>query len=1070
MSFVHLHVHSEYSLLHSLCRINETVAKAKSFGMSAVAISDFFNMYGVFRFYLQAKEQGIKPIIGVQLELVENINDDSLESGKILLIAKNRNGYINLCKLVTASYLKGFKQIPRIDLDLLRTHADDLFLLTGSMEGYIPKLMSKQNSSKAKYLLEQFQKWFSNSLYLEIQRYQDNAMQDELNQQLIECSKELGIPMVATNSVFYLQPDDAYAQEILLCIQTGRAIFEKNRPLSMIDCPEYYFKTAEEMIELFRDYPEAIENTQKIADQCDVDIEHGSLILPRYDTNSSISAGKQLAQIVSDKKKRVKNFEQKEIDARIDYELSLIEEKGYSDYFLITQDFVNWAKSVDIVVGPGRGSGAGSLIAFILGITDVNPLEYALPFERFLNPDRPSPPDFDIDFADTRRDEVLRYVTERFGRDRVAQIITFGKMEARVAIRDVARALGMSYAQGDRIAKMIPSPKQGFNVTIDIAMKESETFKSAYAEEEQVKQVVDIVRKVEKLPRHASVHAAGVIIGDRELTNYLPLQTDERAGRIITQYDMYCIDLNVVSENKAIGLLKFDFLGLRNLSILEQAIAYVKERRGIVINIYDVPLNDQKTYDLVQQGNTIGVFQLESSGMRRLAIDIVPTKISDITAVVALYRPGPMDLIPLYLEGKKNPSKVKYAHPSLEPILGETYGVLVYQEQVMQIANKIAGYSMGEADNLRRAMGKKKKEVMQKEKKRFIRGCVEYGLTEKTAEDIFGFIEKFAAYGFNKPHSVCYAMIAYWTAYMKANYSVEFMTALLVSSLHGAGGPIQEQKIAQAVEEARKMEIDILPPDINLSQESFSIEGNNIRFGLSAVKNVGSAAIESIMKQRSERLFTGFTDFLYRVELRKVNKKTVENLIKAGAFDAFSTRKTLLHVYPHLIKEVTLKKDNQTAGQFGLFFDDQTDVGKSDSFETIEMEKFDEESNMEKEALGFYIKKNPLAAFRDIIEKKTTKKVADISEKDNKKTIIIGGMLNGMRHVKTKKDNADMSFGQLQDETGSIEVAFFPKVFQKYRSLIQSNKILLLKTKVQIRNGQTSLQVDSAVDLIPYVE
>lgn len=1071
MDFVHLHLHSEYSLLSSTCRIPKTMEKAKELGMTAVACTDNGAMYDIFKFFIAAKDAGIKPIIGVDFYKAANSRHDrpegtNADQDRVVLIAKNLKGYKNLLKLVTSAYIEGMHYKPRIDFEIMKELSEDLILLTGSLNGEIPQLILKNQQTKAREILKKYIEIYKDNVYLELQRHVNLDDQEVVNRELLKMSKEFGVPIVATNDVHYLNPEDAYAQEVLLCIQTGRAIFERNRPLSMIDHPDYYFKSAEEMKELFADLPEAIENTVKIANQIDLELEYGKMLLPHYDIPEDKTSAQYLRDMVyAMKPERMKGWPDEEVDKRIDYELSVISDKGYDNYFLITQDFVNWAKDNGIAVGPGRGSAAGALISYILRITEINPLEYKLPFERFLNPGRPSPPDIDIDFADVRRDEVLNYVTKKYGADKVAQMITFGSMEPKMAVRDVARALGMSYAQGDRIAKMIPPGKQGAHTTIDEALEESPPLKQAYVNEEEVKQVIEITRKVEKLPRHSSVHASGVIIAKDPLTEYVAIQRDDKGGRTITQFDMYCLDLNAVSENKAVGLLKFDFLGLRNLTIIENTLGYIKEKYGTIIKISDVPLDDKKAYALMGRGETIGVFQLESPGMRRLAKDLQPELMSDVTAMVALYRPGPMDLIPTFIKGKKNPKTIKYLHPDLKSIMGETYGVLVYQEQVMEIANKLAGYDMGRADNLRRAMGKKKKSVMEKEKVLFIEGCVANGYLKKMADEIFEFILKFAAYGFNKPHSACYALIAYWTAYLKANYPVEFMTALLNAEQHGAAGPIKEQKMAQAIEECKKMGIKVLPPDINTSQRDFAYEGENIRFGLSGIKNVGGAAIDSILAAREEKPFVGFSDLLTRVELRKVNKKTIESLIKAGAFDQFSNKRTLLENYPHLVKDISAHKDQSEKGQFGLFFDQEVEAVKNDTFEQLEEYPETELIIMEKEVLGFLVTKNPLNRFRDIIDQKVTKKVGEISEADNKKQHILAGIIHAVKVVKTKKDNSEMAFIHIADESGSAEVTVFPKAYKKLKRFLLPNKVILLKGTIQNRNEGLSVLMDNAIDL-----
>ncbi len=1071
MSFVHLHCHSEFSLLDGMARMEETLARAKEMGMPALAITDHGGLYGAFKFFIKAKNYGIKPIIGVETYKAKNSRFDKQpgvdkDQNHLILLAKNLQGYKNLLEIVTKSYLEGFYYKPRIDFDLLKKHHQGLIVLSGGcLSSELAELIMSNQTTKAEEILKKYLEIFDKDFYLEIQRHPQLKELDQINPEMIKLSRKFGVPIVATNDVHYLEPDDAYAQEIMLCIQTQRTIIEKNRPLSMLSVPDYYLKSPAEMRGAYIDLPEAVENTLKIADQCNLEIPYGKFILPSFKTTENISSAQYLKKLVYERKNRLKDSDDKSVLERIDYELDIISKKAYSTYFLIVQDFVNWAKEHEIAVGPGRGSVAGSLVAYVLGITDINPIEYTLPFERFMNPDRPTPPDIDIDFADTRRDEVIDYVRNKYGNDRVAQIITFGTMEARLAVRDVTRALGLSYAQGDRVAKMIPPGKQGFSMTIAQALEESAALKFAYQTEQDTKKVLDIARKLEGIPRHASTHAAGVVISDKKLTEYVPLQKDSKEGKIITQYDMYSLDLNAVSNNQAIGLLKMDFLGLRNLTILEEALNYVDKFSGKKIDIHDVPLDDKKTYDLISRGETIGVFQIESSGMRRLAKDLRPSKISDIIAMVALFRPGPMELIPSFLAGKKNPNKVRYLHKDLKPILQETYGVLVYQEQIMEIAHRLAGYSMSQADNLRMAMGKKKKTLMKIEKEKFIQGCIKNNYTKILAEKIFNFIEKFAAYGFNKPHSASYALIAYWTAYVKANYPVEFMTALLTAELQGIAGPQREIKMPQTLEECRRMKINVLPPNINKSIYNFKIENDSIRFGLSAIKNVGQAAIETILQAREKEEFKGFKDFLYKVDLRKVNKKTVESLIKAGCFTEFANRATLLTNYPKLVNEINEFKDERNKGQFGLFSQNSLRQNLQDNFNLVDEFSEDEIFMMEKEIIGFLINKNPLAKFKAIIDKKTSKKIGEISFDDVNKSLILVGIISGKKVVKTKRDNNDMAFVSIFDETGTVETIIFPNLYKKFADMFYINQVIIFKGKVTERENKLSLIIENAMKL-----
>lgn len=1069
MSFVHLHLHTGYSLLDGMCRIEDVMRRAIEYKMPAVAITDHGALYGAFKFYTKAVEAGIKPIIGVETYVAKNSRLDKQagldrDQFHLTLLAKNLEGYQNLLKLITIAFLEGFYYKPRIDFEVLKEHHKGLIVLSGCLNGQLSTLILQDQMKEAEKLVKQYSDVFKDDYYIEIQRHPNIPELEKVNKELVNISRKFGIPLVATNDVHYLDEGDAYAQEVLLCIQTQRTIVEKNRPMSMLDIPDYYFKSPSEMKGLFIDLPEAVENSVKIAEKCNLEVPMGKWILPKFSTPDGMSEQDYLKSLVKERRIRVASYDQKMVEKRLEYELNIIITKGYATYFLIVADFVNWAKNHGVAVGPGRGSVAGSLVAYVMGITDINPIDYNLPFERFLNPERPTPPDIDIDFADTRRDEVLKYVTQKYGEKRVAQIITFGTMEARLAVRDVARALGLSYSQGDRIAKMIPFGKQGFGMTISAALEESPQLKFAYQTEPDTKKVLDVARRLEGLPRHASVHAAGVVISAKDMTEYVPLQRDTKEGKIITQYDMYCLDLNAVSNQKAVGLLKVDFLGLRNLTIIEKALQFAEVHSGKKIDIHKVPLDDKKTYDLISSGNTVGVFQLESGGMKRLAKDLAPNKMTDITAMVALYRPGPMELIPSFLEGKKNAKKIKYLHPDLKPILAETYGVLVYQEQIMEVAHSLAGYSMSEADNLRMAMGKKKKALMEKEKVKFLEGCLKKGYKKSMIDNLWNFMEKFAAYGFNKPHSASYALIAYWTAYIKANYPVEFMTALLSAELQGVAGPQREIKMSQAIEECRRMNITVLPPDINKSGHSFSIEGGAIRFGMSAIKNVGQSAIESIVEARKKSDFASFRDFLSRVDLRRVNKKTVESLIKARAFAEFGNIATLLTNYPTVVADIQRAKVKQEKGQFDLF-DSQSDKSTADNFRSIPEFSEEELFSMEREVIGFLIGKNPLLKFANLISKKSTHKIGEIDATDVGKSVVVAGILSGKKALKTKKDNSEMAIIQIFDETGNIEVVVFPKTFAKLKQILAINRIIMLKGKVNDRDSRLSIIMENAIDL-----
>jgi len=1066
--FVHLHNHSEYSLLDSLNKIQQIVDKTVELGMDAIAITDHGVMYGAFQFFLKCKAKGVKPIIGMEAYVAKNSHLDretsnDIDKAHLTILAKNLIGYRNIVKLTTISHLEGFHYKPRIDFDLLKSHHEGLIVLSGCRESSIMQHLANDEYESAKKIAQKYQKLFGEDYYLEIQRSTLDAQETSRNNQLIKLSRELGIALVATNDIHYLVKEDSYAHEVLLCIQSQHSIYEKNRPITMIDTPEYYLKSPEEMINLFLDLPEAIKSTVEIANKCDLEIPYGNWVLPNFPLPKNKTSEEYLRDIIEERRTE-RLDDTNEIKARLEYELEIICSKGYATYFLVVADCVNWAKDQGIGVGPGRGSVGGSLVAYVMRITDVNPLLYNLPFERFLNPERPTPPDIDLDFADIRRGEVIDYITHKYGKEKVAQIITFGRMEARMAVRDVNRALGFSYSHGDRIAKLIPQGKQGFAMSIDRAIEESADLKTVYEQEEDVKSVIDVARRLEGVSRHASVHAAGLIVADSDLTNYVPLQRESKGDAIITQYDMYSLDVNAAPDGAAMGLLKIDILGLRNLTILEQAIKYVKVTLGINITLYEIPLDDKKTYDLISSGKNIGVFQLESKGMQRLAKDLQPNKISDITAMVALFRPGPMDLIPQFVEGKKDATKITYLHPHLENVLRETYGVLVYQEQIMDIAVTMANFTKSQADILRMAVGKKKKSLMEKVKKDFIEGAIKAGYPKKVPEEIFVFIEKFAAYGFNKAHAAAYATIAYWTAYMKANYPVQFMTALLTAELQGASGSDREQKMFTCLEECSHLNIKVLQPHINKSHESFYIEDNNIRFGLSALKGVGDAALETIIKAREkDGDFQGLRDFMWRVELQKVNKRVMETLIKSGAFDDFGNRSALLEYYQSLVVELSSKKGKEEIGQFGLFL--ETKVEHLDNLPNVVAPTEGQIVKMEKEAIGFSIGRNPLADYEEIIKKKITNRIGRLESTDTGKTQILAGIIASLKKITTKKSGMEMAFITLYDQTGTIEGVVFPKIWEQLSKVFIEGNPIIVKGKLEEKDEAFSLIIDQAVDL-----
>lgn len=1063
--FVHLHNHSEYSLLDGLSKIPEMVARAKELGMSALAITDHGALYGAFKFYNACREEGIKPIIGCEMYVAKRryldkeagLDDDQ---NHIILLAKNNTGYKNLMKLSTISHLEGFYYKPRIDLELLDKYSEGLICLTACLNGYVSEpLLSGQEKdaySRVKRLIAMFEE----DLYLELQKHPNIKEQDVLNEKLIAMSKDLGIPLVATNDCHYISAEDVQAQEILLCIQTQTAITDENRKLSMIGSPDFYLRSPTEMLGLFIQYPQAIENTHKIAQKVNVEIETGKWIIPKFEVPEGKTAEDHLRSLVFDNVKERYPNPTKEIQDRIEYELSIIFQKGYTTYFLIVEDLKRWAREQDIAAGPGRGSVAGSIISYILKITELDPLQYALPFERFLNPQRPTPPDFDLDFADDRRDEVIEYITNKYGRDKVAQIITFGTMEARGSVRDVGRALGMPYAAPDRIAKMIPTGALGFPMTIDRAINTVPELAYAFNTEAETQKLLDLARKLEGVTRHFSTHAAGVVIADCDLTQYTPLQKEAKGERIITQYDMYCLDLNV--SDQAIGLLKIDCLGLRNLTILQNAIAFVLENKGESIDLPKIPLDDVKVFALITSGKTTGIFQLESGGMRRLAKDLRPTKITDLFAMVALFRPGPMAWIGDFINAKNHKRTIKYPHTVLKPILEETYGIALYQEQCMQIAATMAGYSLSEADSFRKAIGKKKLELMKKEKEKFIKGCIKNGYSKTVAENVFSLIEKFVGYGFNKAHSASYGLISYQTAYMKTHYPVEFMTAVLTAESRGTSGPTKDEKIAQAVAECKRLAIVVLSPDVNKSKTEFTIEDKaKIRFGLSAIKNVGEAAISSILSARADGPFESLSDFLQRVDITRVNKKTLESLIKSGAMDTFGRRASQLVSLSGKLSNAQKERRSKSTGQTSLF--DGVSDAKAIENQMHEIEEFSraELLSFERELLGFYLTEHPLERFLGTITEHVTHTISDVLILDSDQMKIkVCGIVTGLRKFLTKKSQNEMAFFRLADQTAEVECVIFPKVYSNYKNILFKDQVLVIEGHLDSKTDRLAIIVE----------
>ncbi|KPJ70629.1 hypothetical protein AMJ51_01425 [Microgenomates bacterium DG_75] len=1067
--FTHLHVHSEYSLLDGLAKIDELLAKTLELGMDSIALTDHGVMYGVIKFYLKAKEFGIKPIIGMEAYVANRSRFDKqpklgADQFHLLLLAKNEQGYKNLIQLTTKAHLEGFYYRPRIDMELLRKHAEGLIASTACMQGQIPQLILEKNEKKAQEKAKEFLEIFGKDFYLELMKNKEPE-QERVNQGLIKLSRKLGIPLVATNDVHYVDKDDAEAQDALLAVQTQKMIADKNR-LTMIGSPTYYLRSQEEMAKLFKAVPEAIENTRKIKNKCNLEIELAKWHLPKFDVPEGYTPNSYLKELVEDGlKKRYPNITD-EIRKRVDYEFSVISSKGYATYFLIVQDFVNWAKQQKIRVGPGRGSVAGSIVSFALRITSIDPLYFQLPFERFMHPDRPSTPDIDLDFADNRRDEVIDYVIEKYGQERVAHIITFGRMEAKAAVRDIGRVLGMPYSEPDQVAKLIP-----FGMSIDKALKTVPELATLY-KEEKYKKLLDLAQKVEGVARHASTHAAGVVIGDESLTNYVPLQLEPKTKKKrVTQFDMY--DLDIDANPDAVGLLKIDFLGLRNLSILERCLDFIKKTKGEEIDLSEIPLDDKKTFKLLSEGSTIGIFQLETSGMQRYITRLKPTTIFDLMAMVALYRPGPMQVIPEFIHRKHNPREIHFVDPKLKDILSRSYGLITYQDDVLLIATQIAGYTWAEADKLRHAMSSKKhRPLMTRLKNKFVRGCIENGLSEKDAEELFRLIEPFGAYGFNKSHSACYAMVAYQTAYMKANHPVEFMAALLTAEAAAGSGPTKDEKITLAVTECRRTGITVLPPNINQSKVGFtiedksgSLEGKAIRFGLSAIKNVGQAAIEVILKAREVGGdFKSLSDFCQRVDAQKVNKKVLESLIKAGAMDKFGKRASMLSGLEK-VRALSIAGQKQKAdGQTSLFGDKNPETySPEDSLP--EMEEFNRQEllSLERELLGFYLTEHPLTPVLVSLRNQRTHQINEIIQgaRANQR-VKIGGVVTDLRIVFTKATSREMAFVKIEDETGNLEIVVFPKIYAETKSIWARDRIVAIRGRTDIREGNQTLIVESA--------
>lgn len=1071
MDFVHLHVHTEYSLLDGANRIKDLVAKVKELGMKAVAITDHGVMYGAIDFYKECKANGIKPIIGCEMYVAKRSRFDKdanvdNEYSHLILLAKDNEGYKNLIKLVSLSFTEGYYYKPRIDKEILRKYSKGLICTSACLAGEVPSSILNNNYEKAKEIaMEHIDIFGKEDYYIELQH---NGLQEQVkaNQGLIRLANELGVKIIATNDAHYLNKEDAYPHEVLLCVQTSKKITDEDRMRFGTD--EFYIKSQDEMYENFKNLPEALENTIEIADKCNVDFTFNVTILPNYDVPQEYTHYEYLVKLCNDGLKKRYTQVTQELQERLDYELSVVDKMGYTDYFLIVWDFIKYAKDNGIKVGPGRGSGAGSLAAYCMEITDIDPIRYQLIFERFLNPDRISMPDFDIDFCYERRQEVIDYVGRKYGQDHVSQIITFGTMAARGVIRDVGRVLNMDYSRVDSIAKMIPME---LHMTLEKALEVNPELSALYENDNEVKKIIDISKRLEGLPRHASTHAAGVVITKDPVDTYVPLYKSDNG--ITTQYTMTTLE--------ELGLLKMDFLGLRTLTVIQDAINLVKRNRGIDVE-FDRDMNDPKVFKLWAEGKTEGVFQFESSGMKQFMKELKPDTLEDLIAGVSLYRPGPMDQIPRYIRNKLNPEHIEYTHPSLEPILNVTYGCMVYQEQVMQIFRQLANYTLGEADLVRRAMGKKKLDVMAKEREKFVQGAMKNGVDEQSGNKIFDEMAEFAKYAFNKSHAACYAVVAYQTAYLKAYYTVEYMAALLNSFLGN------QSKISLYIEESKKYGIKTLKPNINESYSKFTTKGNDIMFGMASIKNVGLGAVDAIVKERENNgKYKDFIDFCKRISSEQVNKKCIESLIKAGVFDDLGkNRTTLLASFENILESINSDSKKNIEGQvsmFSLMEDMNTNTNNMEEYSYLDIEKENQKELLanEKDMLGIYVTGHPLDEYREQIENNISINSLEISEFDENKSVEqkntevydgkvvkYAGIIISKKILNTKS-NKLMSFISVEDLYGVVEAVIFPTVYMKYSSILQNDNIVLISGKLSVREDDvTKILVDEITTLKKY--
>ena len=1062
MSFVHLHVHTEYSLLDGFCRIDGLAKRVRELGQTAVAITDHGVMYGAVDFYRACKKEGVKPIIGCEVYVApagrtrfQKVHEFDAESRHLVLLCRDEEGYRNLSYMVSKAFVEGFYIKPRVDMDLLRSHSRGLIALSACLAGEIPKRLVNGSYDAARdYALEMRDIFGEDGFYLELQ---DHGIRDQavVNAGLLRIHEETGIPLVCTNDCHYLAPEDAESHDVLLCIQTGKLLEDENR--MRYEPRRFYLRSTEEMERLFAQYPGALENTEKIAAACNLEFTFGKYHLPEFAVPEGETAQTYIRRLCEAGFRERYKGEKPEYRRQLDYELDMIEKMGFTDYFLIVSDFVRFAREQGIPVGPGRGSAAGSMVSYCLHITDIDPMKYSLYFERFLNPERVSMPDIDMDFGDTRRDEVVDYVRRKYGDDRVAQIVTFGTMAARGAIRDVGRVMNMPYAEVDAVAKQVPSGPQNLHITLDEALRLSKPLKELYDGDPQVKKLIDTAKSLEGVPRHASTHAAGVVITKNPVVDYVPLATND--DTVVCQYTMTTLE--------ELGLLKMDFLGLRNLTVLADAVEMVK-RQEPDFSLEDIPDDDQGVFEMLTQGKTSGVFQMESAGMTGVCVGLKPQSIEDLTAIVALYRPGPMESIPRFIACKHDPSLISYKHPALEPILSITYGCIVYQEQVIEIFRRLAGYSLGQADMVRRAMSKKKVKDIQRERGAFlhgdrsrnIAGCAANGIPADVAESIYDEIYDFANYAFNKAHAVCYAVVAYQTAWFKLHHPREYMAALLTSVLDSA------EKVSEYINECRDMGIALLPPDVNRSRDSFTVEPEGIRFGLVAIKNIGRGFIQAVVRERERGGdFTGFQDFCERMYDSDINKRAVENLIRAGAFDGFGARRSqLIAVHDKLLDSIGASRRQNVEGQLD-FFGMSSGATQRRSVEMIlpDIPEYAPEELMrqEKEVTGLYLSGHPMAGYRDVARRAGAVHIAAINEDfaqeggptsfQDEQRITVAGIVTAYR-TKATRSGSLMAYATVEDDTASIELLCFSRTLEKYGRLLGEGSAVLIQGKLSVRD------------------